>query len=200
MNQETVWIPGLLTSTLCCRWVGSELRLLEYSFRCTAGVQRRGCRAEGETQATAGVGVTEERERPEGWGSGSSGEGRGEGTREGAYCKWLCRWAGTWCHCRDDSLEPKLNQRDGSQGWERNTRAKQGRIRLSRLVPDPARDLDQALVQGLHDQTCSPGSRGLSGAISSLLSTEEPLSWLSLEGPRAGARPPDSWLRRFIPI
>lgn len=59
LNQETVWAPGLLTSTLCCRWVGSEVRLWEYSFRCTAGVQRRGCGAgEGETQATAGVRVT----------------------------------------------------------------------------------------------------------------------------------------------
>lgn len=58
--------------------------------------------------------------------------------RGGAYCKWLCCWAGTWWHCLDDSLEPKVNQRDSSQGWERDPRAKQGRTLLSRLVPDPA--------------------------------------------------------------
>lgn len=38
LNQET-GAPGLHTSTLCCRRVGSEARFWEYSFRCTAGGQ-----------------------------------------------------------------------------------------------------------------------------------------------------------------
>lgn len=72
LNQETVWGPGLLTSTLCCRWVGSEVRLCEYSFRCTVGAPCKGVggRRAGETQATAGGGQHGE------------GEARGLGFRQ----------------------------------------------------------------------------------------------------------------------
>lgn len=35
----------VLTSTLCCRRVGSEVRFWEYSFRCTTGAQSKGWEA-----------------------------------------------------------------------------------------------------------------------------------------------------------
>lgn len=84
-----------LTSTLCCRQVGSEM-FCKYSFRCTVGVRSKGTETKqaGETQLQ-GV-VSEGREMPEGKGFR---KGRGEGTRGGAYGKWLCCWAGTCWHC-----------------------------------------------------------------------------------------------------
>lgn len=48
------WAPGVLTSTLCCRRVGSEVTLWEYSFRCTVGTRAGGSRREvrrGQLQA-----------------------------------------------------------------------------------------------------------------------------------------------------
>lgn len=97
LNQEIVWGPGLLTSTLCCRWVGSEVRLFEYSFRCTAGVQCKGGIWEAEHQVRHLQGmISVGRERLESWGSGSTGRGKGEGIRGRAYYKWLCCWAGSW--------------------------------------------------------------------------------------------------------
>lgn len=85
-----------LTSTLCCRQVGSEEMFCKYSFRCTVGVWNKGTETEqaGETQLQ-GV-VSEGREMPKGKGFR---KGRGEGTRGRSYGKWLCCWAGTCWHC-----------------------------------------------------------------------------------------------------
>lgn len=49
---------GLLTSTLCCRWVGSKAIFCRYSFRCTAVAGSKGVRAEEgvETGTTIGGG------------------------------------------------------------------------------------------------------------------------------------------------
>lgn len=46
LYSETAWGPGVLTSTLCCRRVGSEATLWEYSFRCTVGTESRAGAAE----------------------------------------------------------------------------------------------------------------------------------------------------------
>lgn len=81
LDQQIVGAPGLLTSTLCCRWVGSEVRFCTYSFRCTAKTQSKGVGAgEGGERYTAMGVVGMGRGRAEGRGLGSSDKGRGEDT------------------------------------------------------------------------------------------------------------------------
>lgn len=40
-STQKLLAPAVLTSTLCCRRVGSEAKLWEYSFRCTVGTKSR---------------------------------------------------------------------------------------------------------------------------------------------------------------